>query len=136
MNFHFEICFIIRIINSPEEAGSKITHCQQNLEFTMPVRHGGLTIPIRRGRTTLYGGSTLFISNIHLGSKKEDLLRLFGAYGRVTSLHIMTDFGFVTFEDAHDADDAVYHLHGEIFRGREIGVRFARAAVRSQSPNC
>lgn len=72
---------------------------------------------------------SIFVGNLAYRASKEDLEQLFGQYGVVRSVRIMTDrmtrrprgFGFVEME-ANGALAAIKALDGKDFHGRELKV--------------
>ena len=73
----------------------------------------------------------LYVGNIPWKTTEEDLTNLFGEYGEVTSVRIITDretgrsrgFGFVEMENA---DEAINNLNETDFMGRTLRVNEAR----------
>lgn len=56
--------------------------------------------------------SRVYVGNLPMNVKEKDLEDIFYKYGRITDMQIKTPdrppaFGFVTFEDSRDADEAV-----------------------------
>ena len=56
--------------------------------------------------------SRLYIGNLPMDMKEKDLEDIFYKYGKITDMQLKTPerppaFGFVTFEDSRDADEAV-----------------------------
>lgn len=82
--------------------------------------------------------SKLFIGNLDWAATSEDLKTLFEQYGAVKEAVIITDrmsgrskgFGFVTYEDAADAANAVQNLNGYDLNGRKLVVSEARPQER------
>eukprot|EP00620_Florenciella_sp_RCC1587_P000877 CAMPEP_0182601480 /NCGR_PEP_ID=MMETSP1324-20130603/91486_1 /TAXON_ID=236786 /ORGANISM="Florenciella sp., Strain RCC1587" /LENGTH=115 /DNA_ID=CAMNT_0024819391 /DNA_START=908 /DNA_END=1251 /DNA_ORIENTATION=- len=67
-------------------------------------------------------------------SSEKDVEDLFIKFGKVTEARVATDretgssrgFGFVTFEDPRDADDAIRQLDNSEFMGRTIFVQVSK----------
>ncbi|GMH30591.1 hypothetical protein Nepgr_032434 [Nepenthes gracilis] len=98
--------------------------------------------PPRRGYSSLrrdYGGigrskeqniGSLLVRNIPLDCRPEELRVPFERFGVVRDVYIPKDyytgeprgFAFVQFVDAYDAREALYHMNGQLFSGREISV--------------
>jgi len=78
--------------------------------------------------------SSLYVRNVPDGTRTEELKSLFGKYGPISDVYIPLDyytrrcrgFAYIQFEDARDADEALYHLDRVRFHGRELEVEFAR----------
>jgi RNA recognition motif-containing protein len=76
----------------------------------------------------------LYVGNIPWSATNEDLHQRFGAHGNVTDARIITDretqrsrgFGFVTFENDDDANDALREENGAEFQGRTLRVSEAQ----------
>ncbi|PRQ44384.1 putative nucleotide-binding alpha-beta plait domain-containing protein [Rosa chinensis] len=93
--------------------------------------------PSPRGR---YGGgrardlpTSLLVRNLRHDCRPEDLRGPFGQFGPLKDIYLPRDyytgdprgFGFVQFVDPADAEDAKYHMDGQILLGRELTVVFA-----------
>ena len=78
---------------------------------------------------TIANPKTIFIGNLAFKANTEQLRELFGKYGQVKSVRIMTDrvtrrprgFAFVEM-DASGADKAIKALNGIEFLGRDLRV--------------
>ena len=76
----------------------------------------------------------LFVGNIEWGVSEDDLQELFSQYGEIEELVVVKDkfsgrpkgFGFVTYANDKDADDAVSKLDGHELNGRKLNVNEAR----------
>ena len=76
----------------------------------------------------------IFVGNLDFGSTEESLRQLFGAYGSVERVSIVTDrdtgrsrgFAFVEMSDAGEADKAINALNGFVQDGRPLNVNEAR----------
>ena len=75
----------------------------------------------------------IYVGNLGLDIKVEDLKQLFIAIGNVLSARIVKDFytgkskgfGFVEMENHSDVIKAVTELNGKEFHGRQIAVNTA-----------
>jgi polyadenylate-binding protein len=81
--------------------------------------------------------TNIYVKNIALDVAEDELRRLFGTFGRVSSLLIQRDeynnskgFGFVNFEVPEDAEKAVNKLHDREFHGKKLFV--SRAQKKSE----
>ena len=70
--------------------------------------------------------NNVFVKNISEGMTEEDLTRIFGEFGPITSVVVMRDgdgkskcFGFVNFENVDDAAMSVEALNGQKFDDKE-----------------
>src|SRR5215472_17089224 len=83
------------------------------------------------GRTRL---KNIFVGNLHFNTGEDALRQLFGQYGQVDRVTIMTDrdtgrsrgFGFVEMENREDGDKAIAALNGTQVGGRTLNVNEAR----------
>ena len=83
--------------------------------------------------------SRLFVGNVAYKATSEDLKRLFGSFGEVTKVDIITEkvtnrprgFAFVTFAKPEDAQRAMLELDGQELKGREIRVSTAKEKARA-----
>ena len=75
----------------------------------------------------------LYVGNLSYNAKEEDIKDLFGKYGSVQSVSLITDkysgqskgFGFVEMSKSEEAEKAL-ELNGTEFLGRNINVSEAR----------
>lgn len=75
----------------------------------------------------------LFVGNLNWRTTNEELQAAFEVFGAVTEAFVVTEretgrsrgFGFITFEDADAAQEAISRLDGADLGGRNIGVRIA-----------
>ncbi len=77
------------------------------------------------------GRESVYVSNLPWGATADELRSMFGDYGQVHDITIITDkrgrskgFGFV--DMSHGADQAVAALQGSSMGGRDLVVRMAR----------
>ena len=76
----------------------------------------------------------IYVGNISYNSSEDDLKDLFGRYGEVVDVRIITDrdsgrskgFGFVEMSDDDQAKEAIEALDSKDFMGRDIRVNEAR----------
>jgi RNA recognition motif-containing protein len=86
--------------------------------------------------------SNLYVSNLSYKTREEDLQDSFAKYGAVSRCRIIKDphtresrgFGFVTFENATDAAEALESLNHTELDGRQINVEIAKKP-RARSPD-
>ncbi|KIJ69171.1 hypothetical protein HYDPIDRAFT_80139 [Hydnomerulius pinastri MD-312] len=82
----------------------------------------------------------LYLGRLPPDARSDDVAKFFDGYGRIVDCRVMTGFGFVEFENAKDAEDAVHHFNGKPFMGANIVVEFAkesrprRDVTRSRRP--
>ncbi|XP_062847870.1 RNA binding protein fox-1 homolog 1-like [Trichomycterus rosablanca] len=82
----------------------------------------------------------LHVSNIPFRFRDPDLRQMFGQFGTILDVEIIFNergskgFGFVTFENAAEADQAREKLNGTIVEGRKIEVNNATARVVTKKP--
>ena len=81
--------------------------------------------------------NNIYVKNLSATTSEEDLRKIFGEYGRITSVAVMRDvngkskcFGFVNFDNADDAAKAVEALNGKKFDDKEWYV--GRAQKKSE----
>src|SRR5579872_5920698 len=76
----------------------------------------------------------IYVGNLAWGVTNEDLLELFGQYGKVVRAQVITDretgrsrgFGFVEMENDGEAQKAIEALNGFDHNGRPLTVNEAR----------
>jgi len=76
----------------------------------------------------------IYVGNLNYNLKEDELQELFGQYGEVTSVKIITDkftgrakgFGFVEMANDDEAQKAMDELDGKDVGGRNIKVNQAR----------
>jgi len=80
----------------------------------------------------------LHVSNIPFRFRDPDLRQMFGKYGTVADVEIIFNergskgFGFVTFEDKGEAEQAKQELNGSIIEGRKVEVNDATVRVQTK----
>lgn len=83
----------------------------------------------------------LYVSNLSFNANESDLASVFEQFGKISEIKVVFDratnrsrgFGFVTFENAEDADNATHELNETEFMGRTLKV--AEAVERPRTPN-
>ncbi len=76
----------------------------------------------------------IYVGNMSYGTTEEGLKELFGKYGEVEAVKIITDretgrakgFGFITMNDESAAKSAIEDLDGKEFDGRTLRVNEAK----------
>ncbi|CAA7271584.1 unnamed protein product [Cyclocybe aegerita] len=68
----------------------------------------------------------LYLGRLPPDTRSEDVSKFFEGYGRIMDCRVMTGFGFVEFETAKDAEDAVHTFNGKPFMGANIVIEFAK----------
>ncbi|KAG0461604.1 hypothetical protein HPP92_021901 [Vanilla planifolia] len=84
--------------------------------------------------------NNVYVKNLSTSTTEEDLSRIFGEYGKITSVAVMREgdgkskcFGFVNFESPDDAAKAVQDLNGKNFDDKDWYVgRAQKKAEREQ----
>ncbi|PBK93055.1 RNA-binding domain-containing protein [Armillaria gallica] len=76
----------------------------------------------------------LYIGRLPPDVRSDDVSKFFDTYGRIVDCRVMTGFGFVEFEAAKDAEDAVTHCNGKAFMGANIVVEFAKEGRPRREP--
>lgn len=75
----------------------------------------------------------IYIGNLNYNIDEDELRKIFGEYGEIVSVKIITDretgrtkgFAFVEMQDEEDAKRAISELNGKEVMGRNIKVNFA-----------
>ena len=76
----------------------------------------------------------LYVGNLNFNTTEDGLRDAFGAFGSVSSVHLVTDrdtgqprgFGFIEMDDANAAQGAIDGLNGTQLDGRTLTVNEAR----------
>ncbi len=79
----------------------------------------------------------IFVGNLDFNTSEDELRTLFGTYGQVDRVSIMTDrdtgrsrgFGFVEMASNEDGEKAIAALNGTQLGGRTLNVNEARPKV-------
>jgi len=85
----------------------------------------------------------IYVSNLGYSFQDEDLSKLFGEYGNVSSAKVITDkftnrskgFGFVEMSDKQAAETAIRELDGRMVDGRSVKVSEARPREENGNRN-
>lgn len=83
----------------------------------------------------------IYVSNLGYSFQDEDLSKLFGEYGNVSSAKVIMDkftsrskgFGFVEMTDKQAGETAIKELDGKMIDGRPLKVSEARPREENQS---
>lgn len=113
--------------DSEESAQTAIDKLNNMLINDKPVFVGPfLRKQEREGTVDKVKFRNVFVKNLSESTTEEDLGKIFGEYGTVTSVAVMKDdngkskcFGFVNFENTDDAARAVESLNGKKFDDKE-----------------
>ena len=76
----------------------------------------------------------IYVGNLHYGIREDDLEQIFGEYGKVNSVKVITDkysgrskgFGFVEMLNDDEAQKAIDELNETDVKGRNVKVNQAR----------
>jgi RNA recognition motif-containing protein len=76
----------------------------------------------------------IYVGNLSYNAEEKDLLEIFGKFGEVSSVKIISDratgkprgFGFVEMEDTREAQNAINNLNKTELLGRALIVNAAR----------
>lgn len=84
-------------------------------------------------------GKRLFVGNLALDAKEEDLQKVFGECGKVANVTVIKSkfdpsqsrgFGFVEMETDAEAQNAITKLNGVELKGKKIAVEEAKPLDR------
>ena len=81
----------------------------------------------------------IYVGNLSYQTQSEDLEKLFGQYGNVTSVRIITDrdsgrskgFGFLEMPESAEAQEAIENLNGFNLDGRDLKVNESQPRPRN-----
>ncbi|KAI0273468.1 hypothetical protein BC834DRAFT_921535 [Gloeopeniophorella convolvens] len=76
----------------------------------------------------------LYLGKLPPDTRSEEISKFFDGYGKIVDCRVMTGFGFVEFENARDAEDALQHFNGKNFMGQNIVVEFAKESRPRREP--
>ncbi|KAJ7256465.1 hypothetical protein B0H12DRAFT_509940 [Mycena haematopus] len=76
----------------------------------------------------------LYLGRLSADARSEDVSKLFEGYGNIIDCRVMTGFGFVEFENAKDAEDAMNQFNGKPFMGQNIVIEFAKESRPRREP--
>jgi len=91
-------------------------------------------LPKGNGKKENRMGKKLYVGNLSYKVTEDDLKALFGEFGTVTEVNVITDretgrprgFGFVELDSNEGAAKAIASLNGKMLQDREINVNEAR----------
>ena len=80
----------------------------------------------------------IYVGNLHYGVNEDELTEIFGKFGTVNSVKVITDkysgqskgFGFIEMEDDTEGNQAISELNGVEISGRNIKVNIAHEKKR------
>jgi len=75
---------------------------------------------------SIRAGTRVFVGRLSYDARERDIERFFKGYGRVREILLKHGYGFVEFDDARDADDAIYELNGRELLGERVVLEHAR----------
>ena len=99
------------------------------------------TSPVAESNSKYENAKRLHVSNIPFRYRDRELRNLFQKYGPILDVEIIFNergskgFGFLTFENAPDADRAKTALHGTLVEGRKIEVNDATQRTHAKPNN-
>ncbi|KAJ6502082.1 hypothetical protein C8R45DRAFT_1051240 [Mycena sanguinolenta] len=76
----------------------------------------------------------LYLGRLSADARSDDVSKLFEGYGNIIDCRVMTGFGFVEFENAKDAEDAMNQFNGKPFMGQNIVIEFAKESRPRREP--
>ena len=84
----------------------------------------------------------LYVGNLSYSTKEDELRNVFGAFGELTSVAVITDrdtgrskgFGFVEFADDEAATAAMNEFNGKELDGRVLKINEARPRSEGDRP--
>lgn len=114
---------------------------QDVLAWDLGVGRSDLDLSVGRGRAEasrggcegIKLGNKLYVGNLPFGTTEADLTQLFEKHGALLSVKVITDretgrsrgFGFVEYEEASSADEALKSMGGTQIEGRELRINEA-----------
>ena len=119
------------------EAGGGAVMPGQLVPTTSDTPTGGQS-PVQHNKDS--NPKRLHVSNIPFKFRDPDLRQMFGKFGSILDVEIIFNergskgFGFVTFQNSTDADNARAELHGSVVDGRKVEVNNATARVQTKKP--
>jgi len=78
-------------------------------------------------------GCKIYIGKLPKDCRESEIEKKFGTYGRIRDVLLKYGYGFIEYDDARDAEDAVYEMDGRSFLGERIIVELARGTRRERS---
>ena len=102
------------------------------LSTLQPVEH------IANSRIGAKQMRNIFVGNLDFNTSEDDLHQLFGQFGKVERVALMTDrdtgrsrgFAFVEMTNSDEGEKAINELNGTLLGGRKINVNEARPKVQ------
>merc|ERR1712183_1222941 len=76
-------------------------------------------------------GTRVFIGRLTHRARESDVERFFKGYGKLRDISLKNGYGFVEFDDARDAEDAVYELNNREICGERVTIEHAKGTPRS-----
>jgi len=73
----------------------------------------------------------VFIGRLNHRARESDVEKFFKGYGRLRDISLKNGYGFVQFDDARDAEDAVYELNNREICGERVTIEHAKGTPRS-----
>jgi len=73
----------------------------------------------------------VFIGRLNHRARESDVERFFKGYGKLRDISLKNGYGFVQFDDARDAEDAVYELNNREICGERVTIEHAKGTPRS-----
>jgi RNA recognition motif-containing protein len=85
--------------------------------------------------------TNIYVGNLAWSVTSDDLLTMFGEFGKVVSAQVITDretgrsrgFGFVEMDSEEDAKKAIEALNGSTHQNRQLTVNIAREREERRS---
>ena len=68
----------------------------------------------------------IFMGRLSYSVRESDIQRFFKDFGHLRDINLKTGYGFVEFDDARDAEDAVHELNGQKLCGERVTIEIAR----------
>ena len=101
-------------------------------------RRGGAGSSSRSSRSDSKGNAELYVGNLSYDVTEKDLYRTLGAYGRVSSVRVITNsfngkskgYSFVQMADRAASDKVIKAMNGKEYQGRKMVVNMAKNRAR------
>eukprot|EP00013_Stygamoeba_regulata_P029081 CAMPEP_0177654886 /NCGR_PEP_ID=MMETSP0447-20121125/14606_1 /TAXON_ID=0 /ORGANISM="Stygamoeba regulata, Strain BSH-02190019" /LENGTH=234 /DNA_ID=CAMNT_0019158635 /DNA_START=83 /DNA_END=783 /DNA_ORIENTATION=+ len=71
-------------------------------------------------------GPRLYVGGLTPQVRERDIEDYFGRFGRIRDINLRGVYGFVEFDDARDAEDALHDLNGTRLLGERIRIEFSK----------
>jgi len=72
----------------------------------------------------------VFLGGLSNRASEGDVERFFKGFGRIRNITLKNGYGFVEFEDARDADDAIYEMNNQSLCGSRVSVERSHGGER------